>query len=51
MQSHERIRVVPVAAGAVMAVYDHHAGIGFVKQGVSERHTDGTAADDEVIGF
>ena len=38
MKANERIRVVPVPAGAVSAIDHHDLGVGVGDQGIGERH-------------
>ncbi|WP_422023107.1 hypothetical protein [Pyruvatibacter mobilis] len=40
-----------MAAGLVVAVHHHDAGIGLAEQGIGEGHADSAGAEDEVIGF
>ena len=49
MQSHERIRLAPVAAYAVAPVDHGHVDVDVVDQCVDETHSHGPRADHEVV--
>lgn len=52
VQPNKRVGVVPVPAGAVLAVHhQHRRGRVFGQQGVDEGHRRGARADDEVVGL
>ena len=50
VQSHERVRVVPVAARAVSSVHHHDVDVRFGDQRINERHPRRTSTDDQVVG-
>ena len=50
VQGHERVGEVPVAAGLGVPIDDHHVGVALGHERVGERHPDGTASHDEVVG-
>ena len=51
MESHERIRIVPVAAGTITSIDHHHLGRGVGDQRVGERHARRARADHQVVGL
>ena len=50
VQLHERVGVVPVAAGLVTTVDEHDVSVRRVHQLVGERESGGSCADDQVVG-
>ena len=50
MQTDERIGVVPMTAGTVMAIDHHDRGVGLGEHRVGERHPRRAGTHDEVVG-
>ncbi len=51
MESHERIGIVPVAAGGMARIDHHHLGTALNKQGIGEGHAGRARANDQIVGL
>ena len=51
VQTHERVRVVPVAAGPMPPVHEHDVGVRLGNERIGERQARGAGTHDEIVGL
>lgn len=51
MQLDEGVRIQPVAAWSVSPIDNDDLGVGILKQGVDEPHSECARADHEIVGL